>query len=445
MSHTETYYGRLYNEMIEIKPFGAYMYNSSKIKDLEKLFTPPYDVITKEEQRSFYNLSRYNFIRLILGIKHPHDNKKSNRYTRARDFLNTWIKKGILAKEKDEAIYIYSQNYKVDGILRERVGFIALMRLKDFSENLVLPHEKTFDEPKRDRLMLLKEVRANLSPIFSLFEDSGKKITDILKFYTKSNRRMLEVRDKDLVRHKLWRVKDKDFIKKISELMQHKDIFIADGHHRYEVALEYKKLMQREDRAYSNGSPYNFIMVYFLGLIESAITILPTHRLVRLNKGFKKEGTEQLLKDFFHISKKKSLGELMSALNLNRNNGPHFGLYWEKGCYFLLKLKKKCTALQKFMKETPAQLRGLDVEVLHNVIIEASLRKRGIIRDIYYIRDFKHLQKLIKNEKDLICFLLNPMRLSQFKDAIKGGIRLPHKSTYFYPKPLSGLAIHKFD
>jgi len=421
--------------MIEIRPFKTYRYNSLKVKNLSRVVTPPYDVITKEEQVMFYNLSRYNFIRLILGKRYPSDTKGSNCYTRARDFFKRWVKEGVLIKEKEDAIYVYEQRYRIDGALKRRIGFIALMRLKDFSSNLVFPHEKTFDEPKRDRFALLKTVKANLSPIFNLFNDPGDKITTLLKNYTKNHKGILEITDRDLVIHKLWQIKNRDVIKEIVESMRNKDIYIADGHHRYEAALEYKRLMQRRDSKYLEEAPYNYIMVYFLDLNEDAVTILPTHRVIWLKEDFKKEGMQQLLRKFFFLKRKKNLDVLITTLKCHRKKPYFFGLCQGAEDCFLLVPKTKAI-FKKFMRE-------IDVEILHELIIDKILRK-DIIREISYTRDLNYIKHLIKNDRNFIAFLLNPTRLSQFKNAIREKIRLPHKSTYFYPKPLSGLVIHKF-
>ncbi len=429
--------------MIDIKPFKAYMYNLSKLKNPGRLFTPPYDVITKEEQRMFYNLSRYNFIRLVLGREYPNDTKDSNRYTRARDTLEKWIREKIMIKTTKSAVYIYEQRYKIDGILKRRTGFIALMRLKDFSSRFVFPHEKTFDAPKRDRLSLLKEVKANLSPIFSLFDDPDNKITDILDCYTKKHKKILEITDRDGVLHRLWQISDEGIIKKLTESMRSKDIYIADGHHRYESALEYKNLMQQKDPAYSKDSPYNFIMVYFLGLNEKAITILPTHRILKLKASFKKEEIPHLLKDFFFVERKNNLKSLLDSLKRYEGKTYFFGLCQGKESNFLLKPKDKAV-LKTFMKDMPDGLREIDVELLHTLILDKILKEKNAVDEVSYTRDLKCIQRLIKKEKNLVAFLLNPTSISQFKTAIIRGIRLPHKSTYFYPKPLSGLAIHKF-
>lgn len=429
--------------MIEIKPFKAYMYNLSKINPPNCLFTPPYDVITKEDQKMFYNLSRYNFIRLILGREYPKDTKDSNRYTRARDTFEKWIRENIIVEASKSAIYIYEQRYKIDGILKKRTGFITLMRLKDFSSRFVFPHEKTFDAPKRDRFLLLKKVKANLSPIFSLFDDPDSKITNILKGYAKRHKKILEVTDRDSVLHRLWQIGDEGVIKKITESMRGKDIYIADGHHRYESALEYKRLMQKKDPAYSKDSPYNFIMVYFLGLNEKAITILPTHRIVKLKTDFNKEKIPQLLNRLFFVERKNSLEDLLDSLKCYQGRTYFFGLCQGKEGNFLLRPKEKI-ALQVFMKDIPDGLKKIDVELLHTLILDKILKENNALSEISYTRDLKCIQHLTNKKRNVVAFLLNPTRIPQFKTAIRKGVRLPHKSTYFYPKPLSGLVIHKF-
>ncbi len=425
--------------MIEIKPFKAYRYNEQKIKNLNNLFTPPYDVITQKEQDAFYKLSKYNFIRLILPKEYPGD----NRYKRARDILNKWIKKSVMVKEETAAIYLYEQSYKIDGILKKRIGFIGLVRLRDFSDNLIFPHEKTFAGPKKDRSLILKELKANLSPIFSLFNDPQKKITSILKEYAKNNRRILKVKDKDAVSHSLWQIQDPKLINKIVSLMYAKDIFIADGHHRYEAALGHKKSMEAKSR-YSKDAPYNFVMTYFLGLDEDAVTILPTHRVIKLKEELKKNQILEFLKQSFFVKRKKSLKTLVGELKTHQRKNHCFGLCLGRGGYFILIPKDKAN-IKRRMKDAHHHLKKLDVNILHSLIIDDIAKEKDVIREISYIRDLGHIQELMNKDNNFIAFLLNPMKISQFKKVVKDKIRLPHKSTYFYPKPLSGLLLHRFD
>jgi len=255
--------------MPQIKPFRGVLYNSKKV-DSPTVVAPPYDVISPQIQDELYRANEYNIIRLILGKEEAADSKRSNKYKRANRFFTKWLNNKILIQDTKPSVYVYSQEYFHKDKKRVRLGFIARMRIEDPRKSKVLPHEYTFAKPKQDRLQLIRETKANLSPIFTLFQDEGNKVISILKGAIKK-RPIFDI-EYEGVRNKVWRLADKGSIKKIQAVIDDKDIYIADGHHRYEVAVSYRdEMRKKQQRQKSNG--HNYVMMYLSPLNQKGVTV----------------------------------------------------------------------------------------------------------------------------------------------------------------------------
>jgi len=416
--------------MAKIIPFKGITYNPKFIEDFSKVVSPPYDVISKEMQEEFYKNHQYNVIRLILGKIESKDSASDNRYTRAHDYLNNWLDKKVLISEEKDSIYIYQQTYKHKGSLKTRIGFIACMKIEDPQTSKVLPHEYTFAGPKKDRLELISETKANLSAIFSLFEDENLFVTKILNSVTEKNTPFINV-EFDGVNHKVWRLEDADSIKRISSFMKDKPVFIADGHHRYETALAFKDLSKEKE---GPNQAHNYTMVYFSNLSPEAITILSTHRVVKNIETLDKENILLKLKEFFEISPCADKEKLFD--NLEKPGEVRFGLYFGKK-FYLLTLKAKL-ALKKS---------DFPVTILHTLVFNKILKMKEKVAkegNLVYTREQDYAISLVDKSERAIAFFLVPTTIDQFKDASEKRAIMPHKSTYFYPKLLSGLVIRKF-
>lgn len=414
--------------MVQIRPFKGLLYNKDKIKNVNSVVAPPYDVILPQEQTELYNRSPYNIVRLILGKTSPKDNHSNNRYTRAANFLKSWQNNDILQKDKKDTFYIYVQDYVYQKEKKTRYGLIALMKLENFSSGKVLPHEITSGKPKEDRLKLLETVKANLSPIFTIFPDDKKQIREILINQTKV-KPLFDFKSQG-VRQRLWGLSDKKVITKIQRLFESKTIFIADGHHRYEAALSLRPI-------------YNYIMIYLVGLNDHGLTILPTHRLVKLPYKIKREKLLEELSKFFKIEKMDMPSAMFRKMKKQNKNNKIFGLFLGSKNYFILKLNK----LNRFDKNIKV-LQNLDVSILHNIIFEKILKVESAKFDshvISYTRDVNLAFASVNKHKYNLAFFINPTKLSEVKDIALAKLKMPHKSTYFYPKPLSGLVINKFN
>ena len=342
--------------MAKIFPFSGITYNKKKVGNLSKVMIPPYDIISKEEQERFYGVGPYNCIRLTLGKDFPADTEYNNKYTRANGFFNAWVNNAILTQDEEESIYAYEQRFDYKGKKYVRLGFIALFKLEELEAGRVYPHENTLPKPKQDRLSLIKATAANFEPIFSLYVDEDERIPKILKKNIK-RKPIAEARDVFGIHNKLWKISGNSVINKIMKEMANKQVFIADGHHRYEASLKYRNEMRTKAQKSTGNEPYNFIMMYFANTFDKGLIIMPIHRLV-LNLNLKEKiNLENRIFDYFDIeeikfakkdenSARKRLIRLMSKTK----DGDHFfGMYIHgENKYSLLKLKNE-KLLEKYI------------------------------------------------------------------------------------------------
>lgn len=420
--------------MAKIFPFCGLRYNPDKVKSIGKVFAPPYDIIPEPEQKALYKQHPSNVVRLILGKTFSGDNPRDNRYTRAAKFLNKWTEEKTLIFDAKPCIYLYVQEYKMEGENKRRLGFIARMRLD--AKDRCLPHEHTLVKPKEDRMELMRATGANLSPIFSFFLDVNGKAEKILSLYSKQ-KPLVDVQDKDKVRHCFWKIEDEKAQKKIMKLMRSKQIFIADGHHRYEVALAYQDEMLSQGKKSGN---FNQIMIYFTPFSEENLTVLPTHRMVKAIEALVDKVKQ--LERYFKIIPVKNLSVLLELQK--RQTVFSLGMFY-KNKFRLLKIKNT-GLLARLMRRAPKYWRKLDVAVLNNIIFGYIFRFTAAEREdnVGYTRDPQFAIDRVKRGEFAIAFFLNPTKAGQVKKIALSKKRMPQKSTYFYPKPLTGLVINKF-
>ena len=417
--------------MPSIKPFKAIIYNKKKIKNIARVVAPPYDVISPVMQDELYKKHPNNVVRLILGKINNTDDEADNRYTRAAKSFNDWLNAGVLIPDKKESIYIYSQGYKHDGKYTERPGFISLMELELSGSKKVLPHENTLKAPKADRLKLTRSVKANLSPIFLLYEDDKNKIGKILKAAMKS-KPFIDI-NIDGVRNRVWALSRSGGIEKIIKYMSAKNTFIADGHHRYETARNYA------NETGSEASKYT--LAYFCKLDDDSLTVFPTHRIIKDISALNAADILAKLKKFFDIKEFSSINSCLAALKALRKHHA-FGMYLGGKSFYCLKLKKDGAA-EPFMGTGSKDWKSLDVSILHLFVIQNILAIRDEDDNIEFVKDAADAVKAVAEDSFKIAFLLNPTKVLQVKSVAEHGEKMPRKATFFYPKPLSGLVIRK--
>lgn len=432
--------------MAVIKPFKGILYNQSVIDDLSKVVTPPYDVISGRMQEEFYRLHRNNAVRLVLGKMETSDDNLNNRYTRANKFLEDWLSQGVLIQDDGSSLYIYEQNYLFGGAMKSRLGFISLMKIEDPHKSQVLPHEYTFAKPKQDRLDLLKATNMNMSPIFSLFEDEDSSVLNIFK-EKRSEGPIIDV-EQDGVIHRIWRLSDPGIIRKIGNMMEKKQIFIADGHHRYEVSLSFRDWMRKNKNSSGEENPHDYIMVYFSDLDPEALTILSTHRVIRSIEALNFEDAVTKLKKYFKIQDCVDKDAMFSRMEKAKRCEFIFGMYYKDKGFISLNLKDEASLNDVITQGRSYEWKWLDVTILHQLVFDHVLKVEEKVakRDnVVYTREADYAIKLVDEEGYQIAFFLNPPKVEQVRDVARSRDKMPHKTTYFYPKPLSGLLFYKME
>lgn len=419
--------------MAHIIPFRGILYNQKKVKDLSKVVTPPYDVISPEKQDEYYEKSPYNIIRLDFG-KEIKGGK--NKYTRASHFIDRWLKEDILYRDEVPAFYFHTHTYCLKNNLKKiRSGFIVLVKIEDFESGVILPHEKTFKKVSSDRLELLRHCEANFSQIFALYPDKTNRINKL--FNSKIDRPEIELRDEEGSIHHLWKITDANTIKKIQNEIGKTPLFIADGHHRYETALNYRNERRSNDKKFTGNEPYNYVMMSLSNMDDVGLTILPTHRLLKDFSPIKMSELEK----YFSIKKIPELKMLINQMDTAGAREHLFGLYLSgEKAFLLLKLKDRNHVLEKLEHGKPEEWAELDVVILHYILIHTIFKTKE--EDIFYTADIETACKRVEQKGVKAAILLNPTKISQVKKIASLGERMPHKSTYFYPKILTGLVIN---
>ncbi len=424
-----------------IRPFKGVQYNLRKIRDISKVVAPPYDIISKKMQEDLYRSSRYNMVRLELGKSRKGDSLEDNRYTRSGRNLALWLRSGVMVRDKSESIYVYSQRYRIGKKTIDRTGFIALMGLDDKDGSKVLPHENTLAAPKKDRLDLMREAKANLSPVFMLYEDPGHKVLKIVRDEISRKKAVIDFTESD-IRHRLWKIGDPKAICAIQKLMLQKEIFIADGHHRFETARNYSKEAQASGISADSKLSAMNIMVYFAESDEDTLTVLPAHRVIKDARPLKTEDILPRLEKYFTVRSAPALGGMMRGLS-SMTDGHAFGLYLGNSRYYVLRLKRAIGTPDKGIKGKPKEWKRLDVSILHKFVFERLLGVSDSDENIEFIKDPADTVKFVDSGNGEAAFFLNPTKVSEVKRIARIGQKMPRKSTYFYPKPISGLVINK--
>ena len=426
--------------MAEVLSFRGLLYNPAKV-DIRDVVAPPYDVISPEEQDRLYSKSPYNVVRLILGKKNPQDTPIHNRYTRARAYLEKWLKEKILVRDEEERFYLYRQEFTVRGRRWRRIALFARVRVVDFSQGVILPHERTLSGPKEDRLKLLRECQVNFSPIFGLFPDEGE-IYPLLKKGAEREP-MWHFRDDTGVVHDFWPL-DSGLLRPLEEAFREVPILIADGHHRYETALQYMKERAMANPHHTGEEPYNFTLMALVSMKDPGLLVLPTHRVLKGELPFPPGELEARLERYFRkVGEYASLEDLLEALE---KGSPHtFGLHLAGGPFLMVSLKEGIN-LERELAHLPPPMRDLDVILLHELLVERVLGvSREEVRDRerlgYYKDARKALEDVEKGEGSLAMFLRAPT-VEEIWRVARAGETMPQKSTYFYPKLITGLVMH---
>ena len=432
--------------MARIAPFRGILYNQKKISDLSKVIAPPYDVITPEEQERLHRKSPYNIVRLIL-------NQAPNPYESVARLLESWRKDGILVRDEAPALYFLRHRFQAKDGEKERKGFMAVTRIEDFSSGTIRPHEATLDGPKEDRLKLMLACNANLSPIFALYSEPKRVINRMLAEHVQGATPHIEVEEDKGGSCRLWRVIDPELIRVVRREMEEQPLLIADGHHRYEAAMRYRDHLRRQKGNLTGREAFNYVMMFFANMKDEGLVILPTHRLVRSFPPIPFQQLEESLMRYFYLEPYPKTPEgqrsFLRALQSGGGKRRLIGASFKRDPrYLILRLKNK-RFMQRLAGELSAPLRELDVSVLHRLILDHILGlkpeeqiKEGVIS---YSQDEEKVLQALEKEDYQAAFILNPPRPEEILQIALGGEKMPQKTTYFYPKLISGLVINKID
>jgi len=426
---------------MEILAFRAFRFNPAVVGDAGDCVSPPYDVISEEQQEQLYAKNRHNIVRIIRARSNDSQGDPDNAYTRAAEYLNEWISSGALKQDAAAAIYAYAQDYELGGRELQRLTFIALGRVEDFGET-VKPHERILDKPMQDRLNLAKATDAQFGLVFMLYNDTERVAEGIIAEVV-SSEALIDFADEQGVRHRLFAITNPDQIGAITEI-------IADGHHRYTTGLRYSEESENPAAKYR--------MLAFTNVHQPGLTVLATHRLIGNLDGFDMKELIRRLDYEFEVrafefdgpeSKVRAREDMLAAMRSHfDDHRAGFGIYGGGGAFYTAALRSGDT-MDSAAPERSAAYRSLDVAVLHKLILVGLLgideERKG--ENLEYVKDTPNAvdDSIAKVDagRNQVAFFMNPIKLSQLIDVTDAGERMPQKSTYFYPKVYTGLTINK--
>ncbi len=442
--------------MPDIAPLRGLLYNQELITDMGEVITPPFDVISPEEQEMYHRSHPYNMIRLILGRNRPGDNESNNWYTRAAETLEAWKTKGVLIQDGEPAFYDYEIDYlEPPNLYKTRQGFICVVRLQDFSQGSVRPHERTYEETKSERLKLMSTCNANLSQVFALYPDREQVVRQYLH-EGRNERPVFSFEDSSGFTHRMWRVTRKEILRKVVECMKDKPLFIADGHHRYETALNYQKLMRELYPGRGERASFNYVLMYLANMHQPGLSILPAHRMFVSLPQFHMPSFLERATDYFEVERfpfdksgrKQELEKFVTAL-YSAGERHFIGVYESEGGQFVLLKLRADVDHGSWRGQLPHPLQKSDVVVLTELILKQLLNvDEATLNDEAKIK-YRHDAFEAIGQVDLglfrVAFLLNHTKIEQLQEVANSSLVMPHKSTYFYPKVIDGSVINLLD
>lgn len=438
--------------MATILPFNGILYNTQLIGEAANVTAPPYDVISPDEQATFHERHPNNVIRLILNPQTDADTVTNNPHTRSANFFRQWIAEGILQRDNQEALYLKAITYIHGSETITRYGLTARVGIEPFEKRIVLPHEKTFSKVKSERLHLLKATHCNYCPIFSLYPDDGDIFATLRKAVADRDPIVNFIDDQNH-RHRLWRITDPEIHRQVTESMQPKRLFIADGHHRYETALNFRNHLKDTDPSFDEKHPANYVMMYLCSMSDPGLIILPAHRLVKAVSAQKLEKALGASKTYFDVARypfgannRQAIEETFLADLHDKADCPSIGIHSRHSQAFYLLSLKSGVMNDLFGEELDESVRNLDVTVLTRLLFmkilgfdQERLDDETLIE--YASTADKAFAAIDSGEYD-VAFILNPTRIEQVQEVAQKGLIMPRKSTYFYPKVRSGLVMN---
>ncbi len=421
--------------MATIRPFNAMMYKTDKSDELVKLCCPPYDIISKQQQEKLYNESPYNAIYLELS---PGEGQQ--RYANAAAYLEKWLDEGVLTDVGRDAFYLYEEDFSIGGKKMYLRGLIARVKLEEFEKGIILPHEETLSKAKQDRFDLMVATGCNFSQVYSMYVDEENAISPTINAISdrESDR---EFTDEQGITHRLWIESDPKICQLLCDAFADKKLFIADGHHRYETAIRYRNWLREKNGDAGNA---DYVMMMLVDIDQYGLVVLPTHRILMNLEDYHPETVLSSLEQTFTITsiEKSQISSAMATIAETRF------VFYTEGKAWLLTLADE-DVMYRYAPHKSAAYRSLDVAVLHQAILQPVFgigeTQMAAGTNLRYTQDANEALNAVDSGEAQAAFLLNPTRVRQIKDVALAGEKMPQKSTYFYPKLITGLVFNNFN
>lgn len=425
--------------MADIRPFRAWRF-TAKAGETEELTCPPYDIISEEQRQAYLARNPHNIIRLEL----PRDG--ADPYAAAGETLRQWKAEGILRQDDTAAFYIYDITFTVEGVTRTVGGLMAQTHLEEFEKGIVLPHEFTLSKAKEDRLNLMKATHSNFSHIYALYRDDSGRVEELLAAQ-RSQTPLVEMTDEAGLIHRLWAVTDEAVTAAIQEQLADTKLYIADGHHRYETALNYRNYCCQQGTPVGTGADY--IMMMLVEMSHPGLVVFPTHRLLRDLESLDADALLTACEEYFTVERDVPTAAVKERLDAAYAAGQTAFGFYAGGETAALLILRDAAVMDDLLPELSEVSRRLDVTVLHSLILERLL---GIDKEnmanqvnLTYTRDAGEAVEGVKAGRFQAAFLMNPTRVEEIRDVAAAGEKMPQKSTYFYPKLITGLTVNSLD
>ena len=425
--------------MADIRAFKALRF-TDKAGDISKNVCPPYDIISDEERKQYIKESGNNIIRLEKPTG-------CGAYKKAKELYLDWSKDGIIAEDDKKGIYVYEEEFEALGKTYKIKGMFVRVRLEEFEKKVVLPHEETLSKAKQDRFDLMCSTYCNFSPIYCMYTDEDRSVSKLVDKMS-DDKPEIEFASRDGVVQRIWKCEDTMLTDKVEELMKDKQLFIADGHHRYETGLRFRNKLIEDGVIVDDEHPANFIMMFIIDLENSGLVVFPTHRMVTNLDSFDTQEALKGIKEYFNVTEIKE-NEIDENLCKYQNDKASVFVA-DDGKFYLLVMKKEAAAKISQMNEGKSDAyKGLDVTVLHSLVLEniLGIDKENMARQINlkYTRDKDEAIAAVKDGKANCSFIINATKVDEIKQVALANEKMPQKSTYFYPKLITGLVMNRLE
>ncbi len=435
--------------MANIKPFKGYRYNAEKVGGLKNIISPPYYNIKAEDKDALYNLSEYNSVRLFSGRDKDGDNEKENRFTRAAQYLREWIADGILERDSEPTIYVLEQTIDVHGIQYQNRSFVALVKLEDFENGVIMPCEETREVSRQDRYEFLLHTNADLSMISCLYQEREK---DLLNLMTDISEKApdMEAQSSDDIYHRLWKITDRQTIDFIVEHFKNLNLYITDGQTRYETCLKYRDYMREKNPSHTGEEMYNYTMMSLSNSNYEGLAILPVHRYLKLPRVFREDYFVSGIQDHFKIEKiivdsqDEGLIPTMKKQIATQRTETKIAVYHAGNYFFRITLKNRDYIKKELLPEMSEAYCSLDMVVLNKLVINDVFRIKDEDYEKYVgsSRSARICMEHVEDESADVMFVMNPVKAEQIRNVTAAGEKMPKRTLSVFPKPSVGVLIN---